>query len=214
MHDGGEDVIEIERGSDFLRNFQQRVEGVNLALGFQQVGVVQRDGGLFADGREEKQVVFVERRTVLFVDQLDDAQHFVRFAQRCADPGLISNSPPALRRSARPGSVGGIFDQFGTGLLRDFAEQSFGERDARIVFDSGIFADFLGEVELLRAGVREPQIAGAGAEDVANFSGDDGQEFAEFERGGESAAEIVERREAFQSGKLALGARFRWRRGW
>src|SRR4029077_2523506 len=41
LNNSSEDVVQIERGSDFLGNFQQRVEGVDLALGFEQVGVVQ-----------------------------------------------------------------------------------------------------------------------------------------------------------------------------
>jgi hypothetical protein len=60
---------------------------VDLALGVQQIGVVQRYGGLFADGGEEEQVVLVEGSAVGFVDELDDAEHVVFFAQRGAHPG-------------------------------------------------------------------------------------------------------------------------------
>ena len=145
----------------------------------------------------------------MFVDQFDDAEDFVGFAERSADPGVNFEIAAGFQAFGEARLRRRIFQQFGTGLLCDFGEQSFRERDARVVFDGGIIADFLGEVEILRAGVRQPEVAGAGGEDVANFSGDDGQEFAEFEGGSESAAEIVERGEAFQSGELRLAARFR-----
>ena len=60
----GENVVEIECGSNFLRNFQERVEGVDFALGIEHVGVVQSYGGLLADGGKEEEVVLVERSAV------------------------------------------------------------------------------------------------------------------------------------------------------
>jgi len=92
--------------------------------------------------------------------------------------------------------------------LGDFAEQAFGEGNARVVFDGGVFADFFCEVEILGAGVGEPDEAGAGAHDVTNFSGDDGEKDAEFESGGEGAAQIVERGETFQGEELRLALAF------
>ena len=46
LDDGGEDVIEVQGGSDFLGYFEEGIEDVNFALGFEQVGVVQGDGCL------------------------------------------------------------------------------------------------------------------------------------------------------------------------
>ncbi len=81
-------MVEVESGSDFLRNFQESIEGVDFALGVEEIGVVQRDGGLFADGGEEEEVVFVEGSAVGFVDQLDEAEDVVFFAEGGAHPGL------------------------------------------------------------------------------------------------------------------------------
>src|ERR1700733_950865 len=92
--------------------------------------------------------------------------------------------------------------------LGNLPVQAFGEGNAGVVFDGGIFADFFGEVEILRAGVGKPYQAGAGAHDVANFSCNDGEQDAEFESRSESAAEIVERGEAFQSEELRLALAF------
>ena len=76
-HYRGQNVIEIQSGSNFLRNFQQSIEGVNLSLGLQQVCVVQCHCGLFADTGEEKQVVFIEQRAVFLVNYLDHAEAYV-----------------------------------------------------------------------------------------------------------------------------------------
>ena len=88
LRDGGKNVVEIECGSDFLRNFEKRVERVDFALGFEEVRVVQSDGGLLADAFEEEEIFFVERSAVGFIYDLDDAQHFVFLAQRGGHPGL------------------------------------------------------------------------------------------------------------------------------
>src|SRR5580698_1273479 len=64
LHHRGEHMIEVE-----------------------EIGVVQRYGGLFADGGEEEQVVFVEWSAVGFIDQLDDAEDVVFFAKWRAHPG-------------------------------------------------------------------------------------------------------------------------------
>ena len=64
----------------------------------------------------------------------------------------------------------------------------------------------VGEAELVTGG--EPKIAGAGVEDVPDFAGDDRQEYFEFESGGEGAAKIVERGEAFEGGELSLAFAF------
>src|SRR5271169_5112659 len=62
----------------------------------------------------------------------------------------------------------------------------------------------MGEEELLRAGVGEPQIAGRGFNDVANFGTDDRKKLREFEGRSKCAAEIVESGETLDSKEVGL----------
>ena len=103
-------MVEVESGSNFLRNFQESVEGVNLTLGVEHVGVVQSYGGLFADGGKKEQVVFVEGSAVCFIDELDDAHNIVFLAQGRAHPGLYFEIAARLQALRKRGLLRRIFD--------------------------------------------------------------------------------------------------------
>src|SRR5277367_688840 len=60
LNDRREDVVEIERGSDLLRNFQERVENVHFAFGLEQIRVMESNGCLLADALQEKKLILVE----------------------------------------------------------------------------------------------------------------------------------------------------------
>ena len=60
MHHRSQNMIQIESGSNFLADLEQRVHGVQLALGFQKVRVMQRDRCLLGHAREKKQILLVE----------------------------------------------------------------------------------------------------------------------------------------------------------
>ena len=83
---------------------------MDLALGVEKIGVVQRDGGLFADGREEEEIVFVEGSAVGFVDQLDEAEDVVFFAEGCAHPGLEFEFAGGFDAFCEAGFFRGIFN--------------------------------------------------------------------------------------------------------
>ena len=61
---------------------------MHLALGLEQIRVVQSNRRLLADACEEEKFILIERAAVGLVDQFDDAQHFVFFAQRRGHPAL------------------------------------------------------------------------------------------------------------------------------
>src|ERR1039457_2121856 len=59
VNDRREDVIEIQRGGDLLRDFQERVEYGHFALRLKQIRIVQSNGRLLAHAGEEKKFILV-----------------------------------------------------------------------------------------------------------------------------------------------------------
>ena len=186
--------------------FEKSVEGVNFALGFEQVRVVKRDGGLLADAFKKEQILFVEWRAARFVHELDDAEHFVFFTQRGCHPGLNLKFSALFHPLCEARLLRGHFHELWIAALRNFAEQAFGDGDGGLFAYGGIFSGGVCEMEFIAR--CEPEIAGACAENVFDFSGDDWKQLFEFESGSESAAEIVQRGEAFESGELCVALAF------
>jgi len=98
----------------------------------------------------------------------------------------------------------GLVEKFGSSPLDEISEETYGGRNALVDMSRGIFTGLMGEEELLRAGVGEPQIAGLGFDDVANFGAHDRKKFGEFEGRGKCAAEIVEGGETLDCKEMGL----------
>ena len=97
-----------------------------------------------------------------------------------------------------------MVEKFGNGALDEISEETFGGRNARTHLSRRIITGLMGEEEFLRAGVGEPQIAGPGFKDVADFGRDDRKKFGEFEGRSKCAAEIVESGETLDSKEVGL----------
>ena len=97
-----------------------------------------------------------------------------------------------------------MVEKFGNGALDQISEETCGGRNARADLRRGIFTSLMGEEELLRAGVGEPQIAGLGFHDVANLAGDDRKKLGEFEGRSKCAAKIVQGGETLDSKKVGV----------
>ena len=197
-------MIEIQSRGDFLRNFQQGIQRVHLALGFQQVCIVQGDRGLLADTGKHEQVVFRETSAIGAVNQFHDAQHLIVFAQRRSYPCLDLEIVAGFYAFFQARFLRGFLDQFSAGLLGDSAEQSLRERNPCAFFDRRIAANLLRKVKFFGSAIGEPQIADAPAQQVANFYRNDGEKFAEFESRGKCATEVVECGQPFECGELGL----------
>jgi hypothetical protein len=97
-----------------------------------------------------------------------------------------------------------LVEKFGNGALDEISEETVGGRNAITNLSRRIITGLMGEEELLRPGIGEPQIAGPGFNDIANFGRDDRKKLGEFEGRSKCAAEIVESGETLDSQEVRL----------
>ena len=93
-------------------------------FGFEEIRVVQRHGCLFADARKEENVIFGECRSVLFVNQLDDADDLLLLPQRRANDGLNLKFASGLNTLSEQFISSGIFDKLRVAATRRFGQVS------------------------------------------------------------------------------------------
>ncbi|HTO80399.1 MAG TPA: hypothetical protein VMJ31_11555 [Methylocystis sp.] len=170
---------------------------------------MEGDGGLLADLSEQEKLVFIEGAPGGFVDELDDAQNFVAFAQGRSHPGL--NFEIAGRLCAAFGEVRvgrRLVDHLRSSLLSDRREQPLGGGNARASRGGRILAGAFRQMQLARGGVHQPDVASASPQERADFAGDDGEKLPELECGSEGAADIIEGGQAIERGQMRVAFPF------
>jgi hypothetical protein len=73
VYDRLQHALEIERGGNFVTDGVQSLENFHLAFGHQQAGVVQSGRCGVIQAIQRKQVVFVKRTSIEFVERLHHA---------------------------------------------------------------------------------------------------------------------------------------------
>jgi len=128
----------------------------------------------------------IEGVAAMEADQLDDAENLVFFSQRRRHPRLDLEFTASLDALFETRLFRRCFEKLRISRLSNFAEQPFARGSARTLLYCRVHSRGVGQAELVSC--REPQIAGAGSENIFYFAGDNGQQLFQLEGGCEGAA--------------------------